>query len=152
MWLRCMTYTARMDPPHNTPDPLRHGFTLIELVVVVLILGIIAAVAAPRMFDTADDARDNSAKKSLAVIRDTIDLFYQQNGVYPGPTNEDKDFKSDMATVIRSPFPTCPVGNTNDQVHIDPHDHPLSAGGPEGWKYSRGTGEFIINHASYSSW
>ena len=37
----------------------RGGFTLIELVVVVLVLGIIASVAAPKMFDTANDAREN---------------------------------------------------------------------------------------------
>jgi type II secretory pathway pseudopilin PulG len=125
---------------------------MLEMVVVVLILGMIAAVASSRIFDTANDARKNSARQSLGVIRNAIDLYYQKNGEYPGQRGNDKEFKAEVRTMIRTPFPTCPIGNTNDKVHLDPHDHPLSAGGPKGWKYSRGTGEFIINHREYSTW
>ncbi len=61
----------------------RRAFSLVELVVVVLILGIIAAVAAPKMFDVASDARQNSTKTSLFVLRDAIELYKAQNGNYP---------------------------------------------------------------------
>ena len=50
----------------------RQGFSLIEMVIVILILGIIAAVAAPRMFDTAEQAEINTTRQQLAVLRNAI--------------------------------------------------------------------------------
>jgi prepilin-type N-terminal cleavage/methylation domain-containing protein len=61
----------------------RNGFTLVELVVVVLVLGIIAAVAAPRMFGTVDQAKESSAATLAAIVRDHINLYYAVNGAYP---------------------------------------------------------------------
>jgi type II secretion system protein G len=86
----------------------RGGFTLIELVVVVLVLGIIASVAAPKMFDTANDARENSTIQSLAVVRDAIELHRAQNGAYPGDLGTEADLKADLKdrpTMRMSRFP-----------------------------------------------
>ena len=47
----------------------RAGFSLVELVVVVLIMGILTAVAAPRMFDTSNKAKDAATKSSLEIGR-----------------------------------------------------------------------------------
>ena len=58
----------------------RNGFTLIELVVVIMILGILAAVAAPKLLNTSATAIDNGLKQTLAVVRDAIELFVAENG------------------------------------------------------------------------
>ena len=69
----------------------RKAFTLVELVIVVLVLGIIAAIAAPKMFDTANDARQNATRQSLAVIRDAIQLYRAANGALPGDSGTEAD-------------------------------------------------------------
>ncbi len=148
-----MTYHSHMKRHcHHTLPALRRGFTMLEMVAVVLILGMIAAVATSQIFDTANDARKNSARQSLDVIRNAIDLYYQKNGAYPGQKGKDKEFKAEVRTMIRTPFPTCPIGNTNDKVHMEGKSGRLKAGGKKGWRYSKVTGEFIINHKDYATW
>jgi len=58
----------------------RNGFTLIELVVVIMILGILAGVAAPKLLSVGGDATDNGLKQSLSIIRDAIELYAADNG------------------------------------------------------------------------
>ncbi len=61
----------------------RCGFTLIELVVVVLILGVIAAVAGTKMFDTVDQTKASSAATLVSLVRNQIDLYHAASGAYP---------------------------------------------------------------------
>jgi general secretion pathway protein G len=121
----------------------RNGFTLIELVVVVLILGIIAAVAAPKMFDTAGDARTNSTRHSLVVVRDSIELYRAQNGGYPPAAT----FTTALEPHLRGSFPTCQIGNTNANIFTSAANPIVVGGAGEGWAYNQTTGEFVINHA-----
>lgn len=130
----------------------RRGFTMLELVVVVLILGIIAAIAAPKMFDAANDARDSSAKQSLDIVRDAIQMHRCQNGAYPGDAGTGPDFRADVLPFLRGKFPKCPVGAQDRKVRVYTSGNPLSAGGVKSWAYDNVTGEFIINHASYETW
>lgn len=133
-----------MNRVQNSLQKKRRGFTLIELVVVVLILGIIAAIAAPKMFDTATDARINSTRQSLAVVRDAIELYRAQNSAYPAAAN----LATLLEPYLRGPFPTAQVGNTNANVFASSANPIVVGGSGEGWAYNQTTGEFVVNHAS----
>jgi len=59
------------------------GFTLIEVMVVVVILGILAAIVVPRIMDAPDKARIAKAKQDIRVIESSLELYKLDNFVYP---------------------------------------------------------------------
>ena len=63
---------------------LQKGFTLVELLIVVIILAILAAIIVPQFASSTDDAKSSAADTTLANLRASIDLYYQQHGKYPG--------------------------------------------------------------------
>lgn len=62
---------------------VQRGFTLIELLVVMVIVATLLSIAAPRYLRGADDAREAALKSSLAQLREAIDHFHADRGVYP---------------------------------------------------------------------
>jgi general secretion pathway protein G len=66
------------------PAGLRQaGFTLIEIMVVVVILGILAAIVAPNVISRIDDAAINRAKQDIRGIESALKLYYMDNSRYP---------------------------------------------------------------------
>lgn len=128
------------------------GFTLVELVVVVLILGILAAVAAPKLFDTTGSARTNSTRQSLAVVRNAIELHRASRGTLPGDLGTMVDFKADLQEFLQGQFPIAQIGNTNADVRMQTDGTRLTASGTEAWAYDNTTGQFIVNHADGQGW
>lgn len=56
------------------------GFTLIELMVVVVILGILAAIVIPQFSNSTDKAREARAKAELKSMQNAIEIYYMENG------------------------------------------------------------------------
>ncbi len=61
----------------------QHGFTLIEIMVVVVILGILAAIIIPRISDRPEQARRTKAIMDIKSIETALSLYQMDNGSYP---------------------------------------------------------------------
>ncbi|MBI2440226.1 MAG: type II secretion system major pseudopilin GspG [Lentisphaerae bacterium] len=64
--------------------PRHAGFTLIEVLLVVVIIGILAAVVVPRLSGRVGQSQASAAKTSIASISLALDLYETDNGSYPG--------------------------------------------------------------------
>ncbi len=60
------------------------AFSLVELIVVVVILGVLAAMAIPRFSHGAVNQTEDDLKTNLAVLRTAIEMYYNDHGAYPG--------------------------------------------------------------------
>ena len=61
----------------------QRGFSLIEIMVVVVILGILAALVVPKIISRPDDARLIKAKQDVLTIQNALELYRLDNGTYP---------------------------------------------------------------------
>jgi len=59
------------------------GFTLLEIMVVIIIIGTIAGLVGVKVLDRLEEAKIRAAKIQLATLRDALDMFKMDNGFYP---------------------------------------------------------------------
>jgi len=98
------------------------GFTLVELLIVVIILGILAAIVLPQFTSTTDDARLSALDSNLSSLRSAVELYYQQHGAYPSATGDGTNaansvgaFTSQLTQYTNA---TGGVANAKDATHI----------------------------------
>ncbi len=85
------------------PSSRTRGFTLIEIMVVITILGILAALIVPRVVGRTDDARVAAAKQDIASIMQALKLYRLDNGAYP---TTEQGLKALIAKPTLEPLPS----------------------------------------------
>ena len=93
------------------------GFTLIEIMVVVVILGILASVVMPQIMDKPDTARLTKAKQDIRAIESALDLYRLDKFKYP-TTEEGLEILSPKYLGRR---PQDPWGN--EYLYLNPGEH-----------------------------
>jgi general secretion pathway protein G len=95
-----------------------HGFTLLEIMIVVFIVGLLATLVAPRLMGRTDEARRVKATADLATIAQALDLYRLDSGGYPTTP------QGLAALVTRPTSPPIPAkwreGGYVDQLPPDP--------------------------------
>lgn len=102
-------------PPYITQR--QQGFTLIEIMIVVVILGILAALVVPSMIGKAGEARHTAAAADLRAIANALDMYRLENFTYP---STDQNLKA----LVEQPrgYPPAPNWNTSGYLRKLPKD------------------------------
>lgn len=61
----------------------RRGFTLIEIMVVVVIIGLLSALVGPRLIGQSDEAKRKTTQTQISQLEQVLGLYYLDNGAYP---------------------------------------------------------------------
>ena len=124
----------------------KYAFTLVEILIVVAILGILAAIVLPTFQDHVQRTKESAAKEDLRILRNAIGLYaVEHNGAPPGYPNDDtSQFPLGIAFFQEfvntgdyiSEMPKNPFNNKIDtRVILDDETFPTEATGSNGWIY-----------------
>jgi prepilin-type N-terminal cleavage/methylation domain-containing protein len=152
---------------NRRPPQHRSAFTLSELVIVMVIIGLLAAIAIPRLSRGSEGSGVATLVADLRAVRQAIYLYTLEHmNELPGPTADHLVTQltqftnrtggvsaTKTAAYVFGPYlhqmPPCPLGPNagSSDVLIDSANSPplTNTSGGEGWVYNPNTGEFIAN-------
>ncbi|HPR65469.1 MAG TPA: prepilin-type N-terminal cleavage/methylation domain-containing protein [Thermoanaerobaculia bacterium] len=129
------------------------GFTLIELIVVVTIIGILAAMAIPAMRQAPIRAKEAALKHNLFTLRNVIDQYYADHAAYP------QGLEDLVSEGYLRAIPIDPITEQTDWevIYMEEEDaDDWSAGGdfaPPGiWDVHSASGDIALDGTPYAEW
>ena len=152
---------------HAMRTNMAKGFTLVEILIVVVILGILAAIVVPQFTNAANDARQGNVETQTSTLENQIELYAaQNNGIYPtvaeltaNPANGSTTGWSVMIDgnyIKEAPAnPYSPVANRttvtlSSATNSTTADTEANTGdGTQGWYYNPNTGIIRASGGSY---
>jgi MSHA pilin protein MshA len=125
------------------------GFTLIELVIIIVVLGILAAVAIPKYQDITGEAKEAAGRAALGSIRSGVTIFYANQAVTTGTASWPTQIELETyGTVMATAMPKNPYqldASAPDSICTGATKGVVVAGGRGGWAYLEATGEIWPN-------
>ena len=134
----------------------RRAFTLLELIVVITIIGILAAIAVPNYLNTPRRAKEAVLKTNLRTIREVIDQHKADKGAYPGSLEELAE-KGYLRKVPNDPMTGAPdwilVYEEVSEEDIPPETEESEEGGGAGIEdVHSASAELSLDGTPYSEW
>jgi prepilin-type N-terminal cleavage/methylation domain-containing protein len=123
------------------------GFTLIELIMVIVVLAILAGVALPKYFDYSSSAKSSACKGTLGGMRAGIANFYANSAISGTAAYPTYLQFTTLGTVMQEPLPNNPYNNS---AAVRNADNTWVAGNPpvsgaQGWAYDATNGKVWAN-------
>ncbi|SEL01216.1 type II secretion system protein G (GspG) [Nitrosovibrio tenuis] len=123
-------------------DRTDHGFTLVELLVVMAIIATLLSIVAPKYFNSLDRSKETVLRQDLNIMRDAIDKFNSDTGKYP----------SELAELVEKRYlrsiPVDPLTESSDTwIAVPPPD---AVGGV--YDVRSGSSEQAKDGTSYGAW
>ncbi len=120
----------------------KKGYTLIELMIVLTIIGILVSIAQPNLHKAVIRAKETSLRRTLFVLRDVIDQYYADHGKYPDSLEMLVE-KHYIRGIPKDPF----TGSNTTWVIVPPE-------GEEGQVYDVHSGSDLVglNGVPYNEW
>ena len=136
-----MKIQTQLRTPHSALRNCQRAFTLVEMLLVVTIIGILAALVIPKIMGRSEQARMTAARADLSGIKTALDAFEVDNGYYPKGNNglgdlvpQPRDVKNWHGPYLDK-IPSDPWGNNYLYSYPGKHNassYDLSSVGPDG--------------------